>query len=93
MVSLVFRADFRKSCCSISKISSSYTSQLSSILSFEGRTSQLQGKKKDIGAYSLGVAAFLGLGVAFFLVAVLGFLGAAAFLGLAVFLVAVFLGA
>ena len=93
MVFFVFRADFRKSCCLISKISSSYTSQLSSILSFEGHTSQLQGTKKDIGAYSLGVAAFFGLGVAFFLVAVLGFLGAAAFLGLAVFLVAVFLGA
>ena len=45
------------------------------------------------GAYSLGVTAFLGLGVAFFLVAVLGFLGAAAFLGLVAFLVAAFLGA
>ena len=40
-----------------------------------------------------GVAAFLALGVAFFLVAVLGFLGAAAFLGLVTFLVTVFLGA
>ena len=47
----------------------------------------------NMGAYSLGVAAFLALGVAFFLVAVLGFLGAAAFLGLVAFLVAVFLGA
>ena len=47
----------------------------------------------NTGAYSLGVAAFLALGAAFFLVAVLGFLGAAAFLGLVAFLVAVFLGA
>ena len=45
----------------------------------------------NTGAYSLGVAAFLALGVAFFLVAVLGFLGAAAFLGLVAFLVAAFL--
>ncbi len=45
----------------------------------------------NTGAYSLGVATFLALGVAFFLVAVLGFLGAAAFLGLVTFLVAVFL--
>ena len=47
----------------------------------------------NTGAYSLGVAAFLALGVAFFLVAVLAFLGAAAFLGLVAFFVAVFLGA
>ena len=54
----------------------------------------MQGHKWiNTGAYSLGVSAFLGLGVAFFLVAVLGFLGAAAFLGLVDFLVAVFLGA
>jgi len=54
----------------------------------------LQGHKWiNTGAYSLGVSAFLGLGVAFFLVAVLGFLGAAAFLGLVAFFVAVFLGA
>jgi hypothetical protein len=54
----------------------------------------LQGHKWiNTCAYSLGVAAFLALGVAFFLVAVLGFLGAATFLGLVTFLVAVFLGA
>ena len=55
-------------------------------------TLQLQGHKWiNTGAYSLGVAASLALGVDFFLVAVLGFLGAAAFLGLVAFLVAAFL--
>jgi hypothetical protein len=50
-------------------------------------------KRINTNAYSLGVAAFLALGAAFFLVAVLGFLAAVAFLGAAVFLVAVALGA
>jgi hypothetical protein len=95
----MIRADFRKSCCFDDQRQCLHdTSQLPALHRWTHITVAEGHKRISSSAYSLGAAAFLALGVAFFLVAVLGFLGAAAFLGLvaflvAVFLVAVFLGA
>ena len=90
----MIRADFRKSCCFDDQRQYLLdTSQLPALHRWTHITVAEGHKTISSSAYSLGVAAFLALGVAFFLVAVLGFLGAAAFLGLVAFLVAVFLGA